>query len=288
MSITVPTVPAHHIEYHRERRGLPLSLEGLEKTAFDVADEAGALIVASLERDLEVSYKEPGRGLMAPRDPVSNVDRDVEMILRARLATRYPDHGFLGEETGRSGPADAEYVWVVDPVDGTMNFVNGLPLFASTVAVLRNGVPVAGATWCATTHALHPGVYHAHVGGELRFNGAPHRSRRQVVGLERSVGTAPMTSERHAARWDHRHIGSAATESAYVAAGLLASSRLGPQRAWDVAAGVVLAGAACREVWTSIDGRWQPFEGFSDDVAGWNQAILFATSDALNTLRPGL
>lgn len=267
--------------------GVPERLERLEQTAFDLATEAGQLIVQSLEHDIEVSYKDTGHGLMAPRDPVSNVDRRVEELLRQRLATRHPDQGFLGEETGPSGPTDHEYLWVVDPVDGTMNFVNGVPLYASTLAVLWRGVPLAGATWCATTHALRPGVYHAHAGGGLGFDGVALRPTARSFGLQRTLSTAPMPVERGATHWDHRHLGSAASESAYVAAGLLASARFAAHRTWDIAAGIVLAQAAGREVWTSAGGRWEPFASFGNDPGAWSHPTLFATSDALTTLRPG-
>lgn len=285
---TTPPIPPYRYRYRLEGRGIPSPLEWLEETAFDLASEAGRLITASLERDIGVSYKDIAQGLMAPRDPVSTVDLEVEQLLRRRIAVRHPGHGFLGEGTGLSGPDDSEHLWVVDPVDGTMNLVNGVPLFASTVAVLRRGVPVAGATWAATTHALRPGIYHAHAGGVLGFDGDDLEPARNAWGVQRRVSTAPMPTQRHAPRWDYRSLGSAASESAYVAAGMLASARFESHRSWDVAAGIVLAQAAGHEVWTSSGGRWQPFAGFGDDAEGWCQSVLLATPEAFITLRPGL
>ena len=60
---------------------------------------------------------------------------------------RFPDHGIIGEEVSESADPDCEYVWVVDPIDGTSNFVNGFPLFASSIGVLHQGRPIIGAVW---------------------------------------------------------------------------------------------------------------------------------------------
>jgi myo-inositol-1(or 4)-monophosphatase len=172
-------------------------------------------------------------------------------------------------------------------VDGTTNFVNGLPLYASAVAVLHAGRPVAGAIWCATSHALRPGVYHARSGGPARFDGVALRvdGGREVAGRRRRVSTAPLPVRPREASWDHRHIGSAALESAFVAAAVLASARMPHQRAWDVAAGVVLAEAAGREVWTETAGRWEPFVSFGAKPEDWRQSMLFGDSVAVTALR---
>ncbi|MCC6671653.1 MAG: inositol monophosphatase [Planctomycetes bacterium] len=100
------------------------------------------------------------RGVRARRkgvgDFVTTVDLAAERLLRARLLREYPDHGFVGEEQGVHG-AGREFVWVIDPIDGTSNFARGIPVFAVSVAVLHRGQPVAaavrvhpeGATWSA-------------------------------------------------------------------------------------------------------------------------------------------
>lgn len=76
--------------------------------------------------------------------PVTLADRNAEKRIREILAERYPEHGIIGEEYGRERE-DAEFVWVLDPVDGTKSFISGVPLFATLIALLHNGRPVIGA-----------------------------------------------------------------------------------------------------------------------------------------------
>jgi myo-inositol-1(or 4)-monophosphatase len=78
-------------------------------------------------------------------DPVSEVDGRVEAMMRSHLADCFPDHGIIDEEMANHPGLDTDFVWAVDPIDGTSNFINGIPLFASFVGVLYRGVPVVGA-----------------------------------------------------------------------------------------------------------------------------------------------
>ncbi len=79
----------------------------------------------------------------ADRSPVTQADRKVEEILRSNIARDFPGHGVIGEEFGEENP-DAEWVWTIDPIDGTLSFIQGLPLFASLIALLHKGEPVMG------------------------------------------------------------------------------------------------------------------------------------------------
>ena len=78
------------------------------------------------------------------QSPVTVADRGAEELIRSLIAARYPDHGIIGEELG-SHRADAEFVWVLDPIDGTKSFITGVPLFATLIALLHEGQPVLGA-----------------------------------------------------------------------------------------------------------------------------------------------
>jgi len=75
---------------------------------------------------------------------VTEADREAERVMREHLSEARPDHAVLGEEFGESGPDDARYRWVLDPVDGTAGFTIGMPLFGTLVALLENGEPVVG------------------------------------------------------------------------------------------------------------------------------------------------
>jgi myo-inositol-1(or 4)-monophosphatase len=75
---------------------------------------------------------------------VTRADREAEELLRELIGKRFPEHGILGEEYGEERP-DAEFVWVLDPIDGTISFASGSPLFGTLIALLHNGNPVLGA-----------------------------------------------------------------------------------------------------------------------------------------------
>ncbi len=232
-------------------------LERIELLAVELATLAGAEIVAAMSRALTVRYKGKA-GLF--RDPVSEVDSGVEALIRARLAVEYPTHDILGEEVLDRPGHDHNVVWAIDPVDGTSNFVNGFPMFCASIGVLLRGRPVVGAIWCSTSHLLRPGVYHAGLGGPLRFDGQPvirpmnPSLRRRLAGEPgRSVPDAP---------WDMRKTGSAAIECAFAAVGLLQFARFASPNIWDVAGGLALARAAGRIIRVREDRRWREFESF--------------------------
>ena len=104
--------------------------------AESLADAAGDEIRPWFRRPLDVGRKGDG-------SPVTRADRAAESAMRERIADRCPDHGVIGEEYGNERP-DAEWVWVLDPIDGTGAFVSGLPTFGTLIALLHEGVPLLG------------------------------------------------------------------------------------------------------------------------------------------------
>ena len=283
---------APHQERLRPRSDL---LAELEAIARELAGAAGAEITAALGRSINVDYKNGDKSEEgAPTDPVSEVDRAVEEMIRERLAERLPDHAVLGEEQDDHPLPDAEYLWAIDPVDGTTNFVNRYPLFAASVGVLHEGVPVAGAVWCSASHGLGPGVYHAHHGGPLNFEGEPVETV-ENQGVRRSLSAAPGGAPGRAASWDNRVTGSAAIECVYVAAGIFTTAQFWGVHAWDLAAGLVLAEAAGREALIREGAGWKPFERFvppsrvredrTPTLRDWSRPMLVGTPEGLTQLR---
>lgn len=239
-------------------------LAELEATALELASLGGQEIEAGLGRALSIDYKTAGKGDAAPRDPVSELDRSIEALVRDRINARFPGHTVIGEEIDGHPTADTEFLWVIDPVDGTSNFLNGFPLVACSIGVLQHGRPIAGAIWCSSGRALRPGVYHARLGGGLSFDGDPvDRGARE--GLRRRLAAAPGGSSGGTPGWDHRVTGSAAIECAFVAGGPFNSAIFFSPSIWDVAAGVLLVRAAGLEVRERAPGKraeWRPFVRF--------------------------
>ncbi len=104
--------------------------------AEQLADAAGDAIRPWFRRQIDVERKEDG-------SPVTRADRAAETAIRERIADRFPTHGIVGEEFGADG-ADSEWVWVIDPIDGTGAFISGQPTFGVLIGLLRDGLPVLG------------------------------------------------------------------------------------------------------------------------------------------------
>lgn len=267
-------------------------LAEIEALAVELAHRAGAQIMDTLGSAITVDYKRAGaRAGTAPTNPVSEVDHAVEAMIRERVGARFPEHGIIGEEVEIHPDPSLEFVWVIDPVDGTTNFVNGYPLFAASIGVLQQGVPVAGAIWCATSHELRAGVYHARRGGPLLFEGNPVPAGRPSSGVRRRLLARPGGAPARLAQWDTRVTGSTAIECAFVAAGIFAAGTFWGPFVWDVAAGVVLLQAAGLEVWALHGREWRRFERFepparvredrAPTLRDWRQALAIGTPEGV-------
>lgn len=263
-------------------------LAGIEALAVELAALAGREITAAFGTIFTVRYKTGPSDAASLRDPVSEIDRKVEIMIRERLAARFPDHGIIGEELAERPGRNSDVVWAVDPIDGTTNFVNGFPLFAASIGVLQRGRPVAGAVWCSVSHALRAGVYHARESGRLRFDGEDVTPKINAAVLRRLAGV-PVVANTDEAGWETRKTGSAALECALVAAGLLEVARFAAPNIWDVAGGLALVRAGGGEAREYDGERWSPMERFTPlardgekpDLRFWRRAMVVGTPAAV-------
>ena len=113
-----------------------MELDRFLALASELADAAGAVIRPFFRQRLAVEDK-------ADLTPVTAADRTAERAMRELIERRFPDHGIVGEEFGRVRE-NAEFVWVLDPIDGTKSFISGVPLFGTLIALTRAGVPILG------------------------------------------------------------------------------------------------------------------------------------------------
>ena len=114
------------------------SFNALLATAHALADQAGAVILPHFRSWLTIDHK-----CGALFDPVTAADLAAETAIREGLAATHPSHGIVGEEFGANRP-DADYCWIIDPIDGTRAFVVGQPLWGTLIGLLRNGTPLLG------------------------------------------------------------------------------------------------------------------------------------------------
>jgi histidinol-phosphatase len=142
-------------------------------------------LALNLARTAESEILPRFRTVAATRKPdgteVTAADREAERTMREHLADARPDHAVLGEEFGETGPDDARYQWVLDPVDGTAGFTIGVPLFGTLVALLEEGTPVVG-------------VIHFPALGETVYAARGEGCRFRTETDERTVRVDPVSS----------------------------------------------------------------------------------------------
>lgn len=209
--------------------------------------------------DLHIQHK-------GPADLFSEADVRAEDIVRAMLSDARPDYGFLGEEGGLRVGSDPAHVWIVDPLDGTANFLIGLPIFAVNIALARDGEVIAGVTHVPMLDE----TFYAETGGGAWLNGRPIRvsDRQDLIEAVLGVGI-PFAGKPHQQQFltemarltpnvsGIRRLGAGAIDMVYVACGRFDAYWEQSVSAWDMAAGVVIV----REAGGVVTGtRGQPLD----------------------------
>ncbi len=210
--------------------------------ALRAARLAGQHIVRGFDRPDLVKVSQKGHN-----DLVTNIDREAEQIVTETLLEKYPDHKITGEESG-STDKDAEYEWVIDPIDGTMNFARQIPHFCVSIGCLHNGRLEHG----VVLDPIRQEEFVASRGKGAQLNGKRIRvsamesldgatvasgGRGRRMKLDGEIAIIRELLDQHAIT---RQPGSAALELAYVAAGRLDAMWMHQLSPWDFAAGALL------------------------------------------------
>jgi len=226
--------------------------------AIQAARAAGRVITRSMSKMETIRVDVKGRN-----DLVTEVDKKSEQEIIWNIQQAFPDHGFLAEESGQH--SGNEYTWIIDPLDGTMNFVHGFPQFSISIALTKNG-------------NLHLGLVYDPLRNELftaiKGKGAYLDNRRirvsKINKMSRAlIGTGfpyrsddevdiytPQLAEVTKRAAGVRRAGSAALDLAYVACGRLDAFWESGIQPWDVAAGILLvreAGGICTDYKSNTD-----------------------------------
>lgn len=247
-----------------------------------MADEAAAMARKDFGR-AQATLKSDG-------SDVSDTDLAIQQMMVERIAAAHPDHAVLGEEIGYVPPsgdrrAAPTYCWVTDPLDGTRNFVRGVPLFATAIAVLEHGQPVLGLVRSLLTND----VYLAVRGAGATHNRQPITASSQPAGLRTMValqstagGNEASIVRTLAGRVVLRNLGSTALHLALVASGGVVGAVASECKLWDIAAGALLveeAGGRCTN-WTGD--AWFPIA--ADTYRGQDLPFVAAGPGAYDDL----
>lgn len=222
-------------------------------------------------------------------DLVTEFDKGSERMIRNLIATHFPDHDFLGEEGVEPGPeaslkairelADSEYLWIVDPIDGTTNYIHGFPFYSVSIALAHRGQVIVGVVYDPSRDELFVAE---------RGKGAYVHGRKMQVSAESAlsnslIATGYPVDPHHALPANMkeiqalapkvrnlRNLGSAALQLAYVAAGRLSGYWEHNLSAWDLAAGSLLIEEAGGRI-TDLSG--QPYHLAVRDICASNKSI---------------
>ncbi|HZG83465.1 inositol monophosphatase family protein [Paenibacillus sp.] len=268
---------------NHERETYTVTGKSFTAVAVNMAAKAGEYMKSKLGQATDVRVK------TSPHDLVTEVDKGTEILIRKIIHTYFPTHDILGEEGVEPGAEasrlaleavkDREYVWIVDPIDGTTNFIHGLPFYSVSIALAHRGEVIVGVVYDPSRDELFvaekgKGAYvhgkriqvspEEELAGSLVATGFPtDRQHVLPLALKQIESVAPRVRNIRAG-------GSAALHLAYVAAGRLTGFWEANLNAWDIAAGMLLVQEAGGKV-TDMNG--EPYGLHVRDVAATNGRI---------------
>jgi myo-inositol-1(or 4)-monophosphatase len=226
--------------------------------AITIARQAGAILRYGVERERQVESK-------GHADVVTDIDKASEALLVSAIRERYPDHAIVAEE-GSNSDGQSEYTWLIDPLDGTLNYLHGLPIYAVSLGLVRAGQPYLGVVYDPTRDELFVAE---------RGRGAYLNGRQLQVSPTAQLNKALLTtgfpydrfnrSENNLREFAHillhvqdvRRPGSAALDLCYTAAGRSDGHWELGLKAWDVAAGAIIVSEAGGRLSDWQGNEWQ-------------------------------
>jgi myo-inositol-1(or 4)-monophosphatase len=233
----------------------PLNLDSTLEFAVEIALQAGRAIRDGWGRAACIASK-------GDFDVVTAYDGQVERMLLGHIQSCFPDHAILSEESGMIGPSTSSFLWIIDPLDGTINFAHGLPAFGVSIALQENGVLQLGVIYLP----VYEECFVAQRGGGAALNDEPVTVSKvsSVKQALLATGFGPNRSDQIEKNADHfirfvsrsqgvRRSGSAAVDLAYTACGRL-DGYWEFALPWDLAAGALMVTEAGGRV-TGAQGR---------------------------------
>lgn len=218
------------------------AMNALLQTAIDAAQKAGTVLKEGFRTDYTISSKSQ------IHDLVTEYDHKSEAIIIETIRSSFPDHQILTEESGHHA-SDGDITWIIDPLDGTVNFAHGIPFFCVSIAAIQGTDILCGVIYSPMTEEL----FTAEMGEGAFLNGQPYKVTQQtsllhsflVTGFPYSVKENPLHCIDHFAHIvgmgiPIRRLGSAALDLAYVAVGRFDGFWEVALQPWDMAAGALL------------------------------------------------
>ncbi len=198
----------------------------------ELAEIAGNILNNNFGKNVDIKYKDID-------DPVSSVDIEIQNKLIQKIKKEFPEHRILAEEnTPHQSENFSEFMWVIDPIDGTKNFINGLPIFASSIGILYKGTPIAGSIFIPWPNNDQGIILHAYKNSGLFVNSKLIKKSKTK---KDALIALPGNFSSNVNLGNIRVTGSIAYEMALVCLGILDYAVFFNPKLWDVASGHLLA-----------------------------------------------
>ena len=223
----------------------PSNFKKIEKTAIESVKLASEYVSSRFGTNLDIKSKSGTPG----HDLVSDVDKKSQEIIKNIVSKNFPEHHFLGEEDEKIDNASTDWIWAVDPIDGTNNFVNNVQQYAISVGVLFQGIPVVGAIWVPWANSNSGLIIHS-----SKDNGCWIGNKKIIINQDNDKptkgklsGVPNRLSEKYFTNknlrnnlGEERVIGSTAYELFLVAYGSMQFAISGFANIWDFAASIII------------------------------------------------
>ena len=275
-------------------------LKEMEQQACALVHGAGEILLRYFDQPLSIDYKSANN-----RNPVTDADHAADEYLRGELSRLFPEHGIVTEETESESDDPKEITWVVDPLDGTTNFLHGLPMFACMVCALERGAPVAGAIYIPHIGGSHGRVIHARRGGgafqddvplSIEQSDPPRRMASVPGYFLRMFKPRPNMRRRLG---DLRNTGSAGYEMAMTARGVFDYTVFNGPWVWDLATGnlAVLEAGGAVMLRDTRRKEWTPFETFASspgvsprpsELRRWRGSLVLGRRETVEIITSGV
>jgi myo-inositol-1(or 4)-monophosphatase len=239
--------------------------------AEEAALESGEFALKNIDSDIDIFSKEGEKNNL-----VTEIDHRNQETIISIIRDHHSNHSIIGEEDKKTAkPQPHEIAWVIDPVDGTTNFVNRIPIFSVSIGVLYKGIPIAGAIWTPWLNNNNL-ILKASLG-----NGATINNQKNIITNQNSsklseggIATLPSNLESYFEIKNNkkkyigekRVLGSCAFEMMLIAKGISIYGILGPASSWDFAAGIIIiqeSGGKILKI--SQNKKWETFNSFEND-----------------------
>lgn len=252
--------------------------------AINIAKEAGDLTISEYQKGIAISKK-------GPRDLVTNVDKATEKFIINAIKKEFPDHGILAEESAQSlnNAASKEYIWIIDPIDGTTNFAHGIPNYAVSIAIFQTTAKESSSNYEYMSGEIIAGVVHAPLLQETFYAGkdkgaflngqqihvsSAKKIKESVIATgfpyEGKEDCLPHFNKIIKKARGIRRFGAASLDLCNVAAGRFDAYWEFSIKPWDIAAGALIVQEAGGQL---TDTNGAPLDLFGEDILATNKKL---------------